>query len=48
MHRIQISISTSKYFDTQKQMSEFLDIKNSSKKAIISRCKQFNYIVTFD
>jgi hypothetical protein len=48
MHTIKISISTTKYFDTQKQMSEFLDIKNSSKKSIISRCKQYNYIATFD
>ncbi len=34
MHVIEISISTSKYFDNQKQMASFLDIKNSSKKSI--------------
>lgn len=48
MHTIQISISTTKYFDSQKQMAEFLDIKNSSKKAINSRCKQYGYGVKFD
>ncbi len=37
MHRIHISISYTKWFDTQKQMAEFLCIKNSSKKAIQSR-----------
>jgi hypothetical protein len=29
-------------------MAEFLDIKNSSKKAIHSRCKQWGYGVQFD
>jgi hypothetical protein len=48
MHTIQISISTRKYFDNQKQMAEFLNIKNSSKKAIHSRCKAFGYGVEFD
>ena len=48
MHIIEISISTSKWFDTQKQMAEFLDIKNSSKKAIESRCRVFGYKVIFD
>ena len=48
MHRIKISISTLKYFDTQKEMAEFLDIKNSSKKSIQSRCNVFGYKVEFD
>ncbi len=48
MHTIQISISTTKYFDNQQQMAEFLDIKNSSKKAINSRCRAFGYGVEFD
>lgn len=48
MNRIQISISHTKWFDTQKQMAEFLGIKNSSKKAIESRCRVFNYKVEFN
>lgn len=48
MHKIDISISTTKWFDTQKQMADFLDIKNSSKKAIEARCRVFGYEVTFD
>ena len=47
MNRIKISISHSKWFDTQKQMAEFLCIKNSSKKAIKTRCKVFGYGVEF-
>ena len=43
MHTIQISISYSKHFDNQRQMAEFLDIKNTSKKAIASRCRVFGY-----
>ena len=46
-HVIQISISHSRWFDTQKQMAEFLGIKNSSKKAIQTRCKVFGYEVEF-
>ncbi len=48
MHTIQISINTTKYFDNQKQMAEFLAIKNSSKKAINSRCRAFGYGVEFE
>lgn len=44
---LEISISTSKWFDTQKQVAEFLDIKNSSKKSIESRCRQFGYSIKF-
>ena len=47
MIEIIISISTSKWFDTQKEVSEFLDIRNSSKKAIKSRCNVFGYKVEF-
>lgn len=47
MHVIKISISTSKYFDNQKQMASFLDIKNSSKKSIETRCRRFGYDVMF-
>jgi hypothetical protein len=48
MHSILISIIYTKHFDNQKQMAEFLDIKNTSKKAIASRCRQFGYGVKFD
>ena len=48
MHRIHISISHTKWFDTQKLMAEFLGIKNSSKKAIETRCRIFNYEVDFN
>ena len=48
MHSIEISISTTKWFDTQKQMSEFLGIKNTSKKSISSRCRVYGYGVNFN
>ena len=48
MHMIHISISTTKWFTSQKEMAEFLDIKNSSKKAINSRCRAFGYALEFD
>jgi hypothetical protein len=48
MHRILISISHARWFDNQQQMAEFLGIKNTSKKAISTRCKQFGYGVRFD
>ncbi len=47
-HVIQISISHSRWFDTQKQMAEFLCIKNASKKAIQTRCNRFGYEVEFE
>ena len=48
MHVIEISISTSKYFDNQKQMASFLDIKNSSKKSIETKCRILGYNVIFN
>jgi len=48
MIELKISISTSKWFDTQRQVANFLDIKNSSKTAIKSRCRQWGYEVEFD
>ena len=48
MHSIQISISHTRWFNNQLEMSEFLDIKNTSKKAISSRCRQWGYGVEFD
>ncbi len=44
---ITIGISTKRWFDTQKQVAEFLCIKNSSKKAIQSRCRILNYNIEF-
>jgi hypothetical protein len=48
MHKLEISISQGLWFDTQRQMAEFLYIKNTSKKAIASRCKAWGYGCTFD
>lgn len=48
MHVIEISISTSKYFETQQAMAEFLGLKNSSKRAISRRCRLWGYGVQFD
>lgn len=48
MHIIKISISTSKWFDTQQQMAEWLGIKGASKKAIASRCKAWSYGCEFN
>lgn len=47
MIRLKTGYTSSKYFDNQKQLAEYLGIKNSSKKAIESRCKVFNYSVEF-
>jgi hypothetical protein len=47
MIRLNISISRSRYFDNQKDLAEFLGIKNTSKKAIESRCRVLNFEVEF-
>jgi hypothetical protein len=47
MIRINLSISRSKYFDNQKEVAEFLGIKNTSKKAIESRCRVLNFEVEY-
>jgi hypothetical protein len=47
MIRLKISISRSKYFDNQKQLAEFLNIKNSSKKAIETRARVLSMEVEF-
>ena len=48
MIRLKMSISRSRYFDNQKQMAEFLNIKNSSKKSIEARCRVLRMEVDFD
>lgn len=48
MHKIELSISRCRWFDNQRQMAEFLNIKNSSKKAIRARCRVFGYDVEFE
>ena len=45
--RLQTSISQSRYFETQKEVSEFLGIVNYSKKAINTRIKKFDYEVEY-
>lgn len=47
-HRIHISISHTKWFEKQKEMAEFLGIKNSSKKSIETRCRVLNFTPEFD
>lgn len=47
MIRIKIGLMRSKYFDSQKDVAEFLGIKNSSKKAIESRCRVLHFEVEF-
>lgn len=47
MIRLNLSISTSRYFDNQKDLAEFLGIKNTSKKAIESRCRVLHFEVEF-
>ena len=48
MHKLEISISHALWFDTQRKMAEFIGIKNTSKKAIASRCKAWGYGCQFD
>jgi len=43
MIRITIFRTHNKWFNTQKELAEYLCIKNSSKKAIESRCRKLNY-----
>jgi hypothetical protein len=40
--------SYSTYVENQKQAAEMLGIKNSSKKAILARCRVLGYEVEFD
>jgi len=47
MIRLNLSISRSRHFDSQKDLAEFLGIKNTSKKAIESRCRVLSFEVEF-
>jgi hypothetical protein len=47
MIRLKTSISNSRWFDNQMQVAEWLGIKNSSKKAIESRCRRLNFEVEY-
>jgi len=44
---LRMSISHTRYFETQKDLSEFLGIVNYSKKAINTRIKKFDYEVEY-
>lgn len=48
MIKIRIGQTINKWFDNQKQVAEYLGIKNSSKKAIESRCRVLHYEVEFN
>lgn len=48
MIEVKVSISYSHWFDKQSEVAFWLGIRNSSKKAISSRCKQCGYGVEFD
>ena len=47
MIMIRIGLSTNRWFESQKQVAEWLGIKNTSKKAIESRCRKLNFEVEF-
>lgn len=47
MIRLRIGLIRSKYFNNQKDLAEFLGIKNTSKKAIESRCRVLHMEVEF-
>jgi len=48
MVRLKTSYSNNRWFDNQKQLAEWLGIKNSSKTAIKSKCKRLNFEVEFE
>ena len=48
MIRLKTSYSNNRWFDNQKQLAEWLVIKNSSKTAIKSKCKRLNFEVEFE
>jgi hypothetical protein len=44
---IRIGMSTNRWFDNQKQVAEFLNIKNTSKKSIEARCRVLNFEIEY-
>jgi len=48
MIRLIMSIRHSMYFTKQTDMAEFLNIKNSSKNSIESKCRVYGYEVVWD
>lgn len=45
--RIEISISTAKWFESQRQCAKWLGIKNSSRDSIVARCNKLGYQADF-
>jgi len=45
--KVDLSISHTKYFDTQKELGEFLGLKNSDKNSLTRRSKRLGYEVEF-
>ena len=45
--KLKTSYSSNRWFDNQKQLAEWLEIKNSSKKAIESRVRKLGMEVEF-
>jgi hypothetical protein len=48
MIKLQTSYTNRRWFHTQKQVAEWLGIKNSSKKAIEARVRRLNMEVEFN
>lgn len=48
MIKLKTSYTNNRWFDTQKQLAEYLCIKNSSKKAIQSRVRVLSMEVEFN
>lgn len=44
---VRIGLSINRWFENQKQVAEWLGIKNTSKKAIATRCRKLNFEVEF-
>ena len=48
LHALEMSISHTRYFNSLRDLADFLDIKNASRKAIESRCRVYGYEIKFD
>jgi hypothetical protein len=46
--QVKTSFTNTRHFITQAECAEWLNIKNSSKKAIEKRCSDLGYEVSFD